>query len=217
MFCGKCGKEMDNSARFCPYCGAENLEAKAAAPAGKPVSMPSLSLGGNANVPRIVLMVLSALQVLLFFTLSHGSVRLLSALNSIFGSEFSDKLTAMNTMRILNALSELGVQGADGAVVEFTILFLLPLVLGLAVLALNLRKGGGKTGLVCVVLSVLTLLAYILLRADLEANSGLGFTVESGMLAYVVTAAQIAAEGKKQSARSQALPPHPNGSTDKVR
>lgn len=193
MFCGKCGKEMDNSARFCPYCGAENLEAKAAAPAGKPVSMPSLSLGGNANVPRIVLMVLSALQVLLFFTLSHGSVRLLSALNSIFGSEFSDKLTAMNTMRILNALSELGVQGADGAVVEFTILFLLPLVLGLAVLALNLRKGGGKTGLVCVVLSVLTLLAYILLRADLEANSGLGFTVESGMLAYVVTAAQIAA------------------------
>ncbi len=31
------------------------------------------------------------------------------------------------------------------------------------------------------------------------------------------TAAQIAAEGKKQSARSQALPPHPNGSTDKVR
>ena len=193
MFCGKCGKEMDNSARFCPYCGAENLEAKAAAPAGKPVSMPSLSLGGNANVPRIVLMVLSALQVLLFFTLSHGSVRLLSALNSIFGSEFSDKLTAMNTMRILNALSGLGVQGADGAVVEFTILFLLPLVLGLAVLALNLRKGGGKTGLVCVVLSVLTLLAYILLRADLEANSGLGFTVESGMLAYVVTAAQIAA------------------------
>lgn len=193
MFCGKCGKEMDNSARFCPYCGAENLEAKAAAPAGKPVSMPSLSLGGNANVPRIVLMVLSALQVLLFFTLSHGSVRLLSALNSIFGSEFSDKLTAMNTMRILDALSELGVQGADGALVEFTILFLLPLVLGLAVLALNLRKGGGKTGLVCVVLSVLTLLAYILLRADLEANSGLGFTVESGMLAYVVTAAQIAA------------------------
>ena len=193
MFCGKCGKEMDNSARFCPYCGAENLEAKAAAPAGKPVSMPSLSLGGNANVPRIVLMVLSALQVLLFFTLSHGSVRLLSALNSMFGSEFSDKLTAMNTMRIMDALSELGVQGADGAVVEFTILFLLPLVLGLAVLALNLRKGGGKTGLVCVVLSVLTLLAYILLRADLEANSGLGFTVESGMLAYVVTAAQIAA------------------------
>ena len=184
---------MDNSARFCPYCGAENLEAKAAAPAGKPVSMPSLSLGGNANVPRIVLMVLSALQVLLFFTLSHGSVRLLSALNSIFSSEFSDKLTAMNTMRILDALSELGVQGADGALVEFTILFLLPLVLGLAVLALNLRTGGGKTGLVCVVLSVLTLLAYILLRADLEANSGLGFTVESGMLAYVVTAAQIAA------------------------
>ena len=193
MFCGKCGKEMDNSARFCPYCGAENLEAKAAAPAGKPVSMPSLSLGGNTNVPRIVLMVLSALQVLLFFTLSHGSVRLLSALNSIFGSEFSDKLTAMNTMRILNALSELGVQGADGAVVEFTILFLLPLVLGLAVLALNLRKGGGKTGLVCVVLSVLTLLAYILLRADLDANSGLGFTVEGGVLAYVVTVAQIAA------------------------
>ena len=195
MYCGKCGKEMDSSARFCPYCGAENLEAKAAAPAtaGRPVSMPSLSLGGNADVPRIVLMVLSALQVLLFFTLSHGSVRLLSALNSMFGSEFSDKLTAMNTMHIMDALSELGVQGAGTALVEFTILFLLPLVLGLAILVLNLRKGGGKTGLICVVLSVLTLLAYILLRADLDANSGLGFTVEGGVLAYVVTAAQIAA------------------------
>ena len=99
----------------------------------------------------------------------------------------------MNTMHIMDALSELGVQGAGTALVEFTILFLLPLVLGLAILVLNLRKGGGKTGLICVVLSVLTLLAYILLRADLEANSGLGFTVESGMLAYVVTAAQIAA------------------------
>lgn len=188
MFCGKCGKEMTTAQGSAPTAGRRTWRRRRRPRAGKPVSMPSLSLGGNTNVPRIVLMVLSALQVLLFFTLSHGSVRLLSALNSIFGSEFSDKLTAMNTMRILNALSELGVPGGGPVpVVEFTILFLLPLVLGLAVLALNLRKGGGKTGLVCVVLSVLTLLAYILLRADLEANSGLGFTVESGMLAYVVT------------------------------
>ena len=196
MFCGKCGKEIDNSARFCPYCGAENLEAKAAAPsqaekaAGR---LPSLSLGGNGDAPRIVLMVLSALQVVLFFTLAHGSVRLLSALNSVFGSDFSDKLTAMNIMRIMGALSELGVQGADGAMIEFTILCLLPVILGLAVLAVSLKRGLKKGGAACVVLSALTLLSYILLRADLEANAGLGFAVEGGGLAYVVSVAQIAA------------------------
>ena len=48
MFCGKCGKEMDNSARFCPYCGAENLEAKAAAPAGLLLwLMANLTIGGS--------------------------------------------------------------------------------------------------------------------------------------------------------------------------
>ena len=186
MFCSKCGKRMDGSVRFCPCCGTENLEAAGRRPAG-------LSLGGGADLPRMALMVLGAMQVLLFFTLSHGSVRLLSALNSVFGSDFSDKLTAMNIMRIMGALSELGVQGADGAMIEFTILCLLPVILSLAVLAVSLKRGLKKGGAACVVLSALTLLSYILLRADLEANAGLGFAVEGGGLAYVVSVAQIAA------------------------
>ena len=186
MFCSKCGKRMDGSVRFCPCCGAENLEAAGRRPAG-------LSLSGGADLPRMALMVLGAMQVLLFFTLSHGSVRLLSALNSVFGSDFSDKLTALNVMRIVGALSDLGVQGAGTAAVEFSILCLLPPALGLAVLALNLKRGGGRGGLASVVLSAATLLAYLLLRADLSANSGLGFTVEGGGLAFAVTAAQLAA------------------------
>lgn len=28
MFCGKCGKKLDENAKFCPYCGASNSQKK---------------------------------------------------------------------------------------------------------------------------------------------------------------------------------------------
>ena len=88
---------------------------------------------------------------------------------------------------------DLGIDGAGAALVEVTVLSLLPVALGLAVLALNLKRGGKRGGLVPVVLSVVTLLAYIVLKAGLSANAGLGLTVDGGMPAYVVSVLQIIA------------------------
>ena len=69
MFCGKCGKEMDSSAKFCPYCGAENQNRTPVPPTAKPTVPVKLS-GGTVDMAKIALMVLGALHTLLFFTMS---------------------------------------------------------------------------------------------------------------------------------------------------
>lgn len=192
MFCGKCGKEMDSSAKFCPYCGAENQNRASAAPTTRKAAPVKLS-GGNVDIARLALMVLGALHTLLFFTMSYGQIHLMSALNAIMGSSFSSRLTALNTISLMKGCVDLGIDGAGAALVEVTVLSLLPVALGLAVLALNLKRGGKRGGLVSVVLSVVTLLAYIVLKAGLSANAGLGLTVDGGMPAYVVSVLQIIA------------------------
>ena len=192
MFCGKCGKEMDSSAKFCPYCGAENQNRASAASTAKPTVPVKLS-GGNVDVAKIALMVLGALHTLLFFTMSYGRIHLMSALNAIMGSSFSSRLTALNAISLMKGCVDLGIDGAGAALVEVTVLTLLPVALGLVVLALNLKRSGKRGGLVPVVLSVVTLLAYIVLKAGLSANAGLGLEVDGGMPAYVISVLQIAA------------------------
>ena len=70
---------------------------------------------------------------------------------------------------------------------------LLPVAMGLIVLALSLKRNGKRGGLLPVVLSVVALLAYLVLRAGLSANAGLGLTVDGGMPAYVISVLQIVA------------------------
>ena len=192
MFCGKCGKEMDSSAKFCPYCGAENQNRTPAPPTAKPTVPVKLS-DGTVDMAKIALMVLGALHTLLFFTMSYGQIHLMSALNAIVGSNFSNRLTALNAISLMKGCADLGIDGAGAALVEVTVLALLPVALGLAVLALSLKKGGKKGGLAPVVMSVVTLLAYIVLKAGLSANAGLGLEVDGGMPAYVISVLQIAA------------------------
>lgn len=189
MFCGKCGKEMDPNAKFCPHCGAENQNRAPAARPSVPVKLP----GGSADMARLALMVLGALHTLLFFTMSYGRIHLMSALNAIMGSSFSSRLTALNAISLMKGCVDLGIDGAGAALAEVTVLALLPVALGLAVLALSLKKGGKKGGLAPVVMSVVTLLAYIVLKAGLSANAGLGLEVDGGMPAYVISVLQIAA------------------------
>ena len=139
MFCGKCGKEMDSSAKFCPYCGAENQNRASAASTAKP-TVPVKLFGGNVDVAKIALMVLGALHTLLFFTMSYGRIHLMSALNAIMGSSFSSRLTALNAISLMKGCVDLGIDGAGAALAEVTVLALLPVALGLAVLALSLKK-----------------------------------------------------------------------------
>ena len=192
MFCGKCGKEMDSSAKFCPYCGAENRNRTPVPPTAKPTVPVKLS-GGTVDMAKIALMVLGALHTLLFFTMSYGQIHLMSALNAIVGSNFSNRLTALNAISLMKGCADLGIDGAGAALVEVTVLTLLPVALGLVVLALSLKNGGKKGGLAPVVMSVVTLLAYIVLKAGLSANAGLGLEVDGGMPAYVISVLQIAA------------------------
>ena len=192
MFCGKCGKEMDSSAKFCPYCGAENRNRTPVPPTAKPTVPVKLS-GGTVDMAKIALMVLGALHTLLFFTMSYGQIHLMSALNAIVGSNFSNRLTALNAISLMKGCADLGIDGAGVALVEVTVLALLPVAMGLIVLALSLKRNGKRGGLLPVVLSVVTLLAYLVLRAGLSANAGLGLTVDGGMPAYVISVLQIVA------------------------
>ncbi len=192
MFCGKCGKEMDSSAKFCPYCGAENQNRTPAPPTAKPTVPVKLS-GGTVDMAKIALMVLGALHTLLFFTMSYGQIHLMSALNAIVGSNFSNRLTALNAISLMKGCADLGIDGAGVALVEVTVLALLPVAMGLIVLALSLKRNGKRGGLLPVVLSVVTLLAYLVLRAGLSANAGLGLTVDGGMPAYIISVLQIVA------------------------
>lgn len=192
MFCGKCGKEMDSSAKFCPYCGAENQNRTPAPPTAKPTVPVKLS-GGTVDMAKIALMVLGALHTLLFFTMSYGQIHLMSALNAIVGSNFSNRLTALNAISLMKGCADLGIDGAGAALVEVTVLALLPVAMGLIVLALSLKRNGKRGGLLPVVLSVVTLLAYLVLRAGLSANAGLGLTVDGGVPAYVISVLQIVA------------------------
>ena len=192
MFCGKCGKEMDSSAKFCPYCGAENQNRTPVPPTAKPTVPVKLS-GGTVDMAKIALMVLGALHTLLFFTMSYGQIHLMSALNAIVGSNFSNRLTALNAISLMKGCADLGIDGAGAALVEVTVLALLPVAMGLIVLALSLKRNGKRGGLLPVVLSVVTLLAYLVLRAGLSANAGLGLTVDGGMPAYVISVLQIVA------------------------
>ena len=192
MFCGKCGKEMDSSAKFCPYCGAENQNRTPVPPTAKPTVPVKLS-GGTVDMAKIALMVLGALHTLLFFTMSYGQIHLMSALNAIVGSNFSNRLTALNAISLMKGCADLGIDGAGVALVEVTVLALLPVAMGLIVLALSLKRNGKRGGLLPVVLSVVTLLAYLVLRAGLSANAGLGLTVDGGMPAYIISVLQIVA------------------------
>ena len=192
MFCGKCGKEMDSSAKFCPYCGSENQNRTPAPPTAKPTVPVKLS-GGTVDMAKIALMVLGALHTLLFFTMSYGQIHLMSALNAIVGSNFSNRLTALNAISLMKGCADLGIDGAGAALVEVTVLALLPVAMGLIVLALSLKRNGKRGGLLPVVLSVVTLLAYLVLRAGLSANAGLGLTVDGGMPAYIISVLQIVA------------------------
>ena len=192
MFCAKCGKEMDSTAKFCPYCGAENQNRTPAPPTAKPTVPVKLS-GGTVDMAKIALMVLGALHTLLFFTMSYGQIHLMSALNAIVGSNFSNRLTALNAISLMKGCADLGIDGAGVALVEVTVLALLPVAMGLIVLALSLKRNGKRGGLLPVVLSVVTLLAYLVLRAGLSANAGLGLTVDGGMPAYIISVLQIVA------------------------
>lgn len=52
MFCGKCGKEMKRNAKFCPHCGAENLNASRVGGPAAPSERPGAAATAQAITPK---------------------------------------------------------------------------------------------------------------------------------------------------------------------
>lgn len=204
MFCGKCGKEMDRQAKFCPYCGAENPNAAPAASTSRPAPAAAMKTAG-VNLPRLVLIVLGALQVLMFFVLSYGKLTGLSSalgqLSSRLGIDVPQKLTALSAIKIMKASANISsgfglVSSSDASAAYATavIAFGLPLVMGILVLLLNCLKSTKKCYVISAVLTVVTLIGYLLVKYILGTYTNLGYSLGSGFIfACLVTVVQLIA------------------------
>lgn len=202
MFCGKCGKEMNDQAKFCPHCGAENLRAKTAPQTSRSApAAPGQVL--DLSPLRLALAVLGTIQALMFFVLSYGKLSGLSStlgqLSSYLGTEIPQKLTGLNAIKVMKLSADLNsklgmLSGSDSKTAYLTavIFFGLPLVAGIAVLAINLLKGGRKGAVSTVILTVVTLADYFIINALLDAYTEMGYKMGGGfMFACLVTVVQL--------------------------
>lgn len=210
MFCGKCGQEMPESAKFCPRCGAANPKAAQAAPDPAPAPgpipapRPMPSAGGGMQLAenpfQLGLAVCGLLQVILFFALSYGHLTGMGRLGfAMYGYEGSGRMTLPASASLMMISGKAG--GETFLAFLFSVIFYLPLLLGLAVLALNLLsmmkliKDIPVLPVVSVVLTAATLGSHLLSR--LLCFVGFGdqglaeFGVISVLFILLVTAAQL--------------------------
>ena len=166
MFCGKCGQEMPDTAKFCPKCGAANPKAaQAAAPRPAPAPAPGpIPAPPRPAVPspsgmqltdnpfELGLAVCGLLQVILFFILSYGGIA-----RGTF-----NWLTLFNAVKLMMN-PRLGLTFV-------AVICCLPFLLGLAILLLNLLammkiiKEDTVIPIVSVVLAALTLGSHLFIQ-----------------------------------------------------
>lgn len=76
MYCGKCGKEIDQSVKFCPYCGAENPNAVRTVPVQTGAAAEAQPAGGKSVSHRTVgiaaAAVIAVAALVLIFSLMGG-------------------------------------------------------------------------------------------------------------------------------------------------
>lgn len=142
MFCGKCGQEMSERAKFCPHCGEPNPRADQAPKfTAKVPNIPRPAAGGSAqlaeNPLQLGLAGCAFLQVVLFFVLSYGKLTSMGRLGyAMFDYDGSGRMTLPTAARLVMISGKVG--GNSGEAFLDAFIFYLPLLLGLAVLALNL-------------------------------------------------------------------------------
>lgn len=207
MFCGKCGQEMPDTAKFCPRCGAANANAaQASAPASapNPAPRPMPAPGGNMQLAenpfQLGLAVCGLLQVILFFALSYGKLTSMGRLGfAMYGYEGSGRMTLPTSARLMMISGEAG--GESFLAFIFSVIFYLPLLLGLAVLVLNLLsmmkliKDIPALPVVSVVLTAVTLGSHLVSR--LFCSVGFGdqglatFGIASVLFILLVTVVQL--------------------------
>lgn len=205
MFCGKCGKEMADNAKFCPHCGERNTNAAQAGVIGTRAQPMSISVK-NKNLFEIIMMVCGILHILMFFMLSYGkTIGLTEDMRvavSYLGISLPQKLTGLNAIRIMEDLSQLGIENARTAYAGVVVIFGLPLVLGAVIILVNILQ---KRKLVLpVILSVLTLCSYFVGKRMLAEYLDLGYKLGGGFwIVCLVSLLQLAAAGMNYAANKK--------------
>ena len=164
---------------------------------------------------RKIMMAFGALHVFLYFFFSYG--RLGSRNDTVRYAEqmlkisLPKRLTGPAFLRVLTASVRYGGSGADEAYTMAVMMFALPVVLGLLIILLNcLGKKKGMIG--SVVLSVLTLLGYVVINALMSEEArafeeigykmgfGFGFVV---IVALVIVQTVVAVKGHAACKKAQ--------------
>ncbi len=86
MYCKNCGKELPETDRFCPYCGADQQAAGGPVPPQQPGYQPQPSSGGNQGAYEMILKIFSILCAVIFLIRALGTgFSSLRSLFSLFG------------------------------------------------------------------------------------------------------------------------------------
>lgn len=165
----------------------------------------TLSKGGAAQgtltgaMCRKIMMAFGALQVLFFFILSYakldGSGAMVKTIASFMGIDVPRRMTGLTAIRLMSGCAERGIPNADEAFIEMLIMFGLPVVCGILLIVFNRKEKAGGGMLSSIVLSVLTLVSYVLAHTALSGNvEMLGYKMGLGFgFVFLVSILQIAA------------------------
>ncbi len=192
MLCGKCGKEMSSTEKFCPHCGAANPNAAGKTKPAVPAAIPG-QLAGK-SLFRIALIVLGALHVLFFFFMSYGKLgdSIARQFASQLGVKMASSLTAPNAIHFYGKLAEFDFPNAEANYYTLILFFGLPLAMGALVLVLNLLNNTKKSYTLSIVFTVLTLLGYLCVHSTMPIFEEMYFSLNKNIiLADVLTVAQL--------------------------
>jgi hypothetical protein len=186
MFCGKCGKEIADTAKFCPYCGSENPNMVKNGPA--PVRMLGPA-SGSPELPWMVSAICGALHVLFFFALSFGRLgnmgNAMANTVSYFGLEIPRRLTPKNGIQVWGNLADVGITNAAENHTVMLILFLIPVVLGILLVVNCFWK---KNTVLSIVFPAIISMSYLLIRAALPTYEQLGYEIGAGWIFALLVA-----------------------------
>lgn len=195
MFCGRCGKEMSNTEKFCPYCGAANPKAAAARPASGAMPAVPVPLAGK-SLYRVALTVLGALHVLIFFFMSYGRMgdKLVRQFASELGIKMAASLTGPNAIRFYGGLADYNVSNAEENYWSCILFFGLPMVMGILVAVMNLMNNSRKSYTLSIIFSALGLLGYLVLKIIMPVFEDMYFELNGNInIVLIITAVQLAA------------------------
>lgn len=189
MFCGKCGKEIADNAKFCPYCGSENQSAVKTMTGGPvTVHMPGTAVG-SLNLYQVILAVCGVLQAPFYFWISYGRLEGLNStfasVVSYFGINMPQKLTARNSVMIMDYLARAGIENAAENHITMLILAMIPIVFGVLLLVNSFWK---KNTVLPIILSGVILFSYLIVRVCIPAYEQLGYRMGGNWIIALLVA-----------------------------